>query len=197
MSMLDSGLLWSVSLGLCVGLAAVLVQPKPTPEQLREMRAENDRKRAQEAAEELAEELAMKSGGSGGAGSGDYGHKKDDEKTDKSAEEVENEKERERKEFERHTENFIRNTKGIQEKFGVSEDSLRESLKQGQRSALAQGDGISIYKIIDWILIISAVLGLAYLLNKSTSGDFMRVIVGIFPTEAKALGIKDYFERVK
>ena len=52
------------------------------------------------------------------------------------------------------------------------------------------------FKILDGFVIISLIAVFCYFFNHSTNGDFGRVLAGLFPREFKALGLKEYLEKV-
>lgn len=58
-------------------------------------------------------------------------------------------------------------------------------------------DDIKNSSIIDLIMFSVMVGFIGYAVNEATDGDFMRIIVAIFSKEFEALGLKEYFERVR
>lgn len=52
------------------------------------------------------------------------------------------------------------------------------------------------FKILDGFVIIILLAICCYFFNHSTNGDFGRILVGLFPKEFKALGLKEYFEKL-
>ena len=52
------------------------------------------------------------------------------------------------------------------------------------------------FKILDGFVIVILLALFFYFFNSSTNGDFARVLVGLFPREFEALGLKEYFERL-
>jgi hypothetical protein len=99
--------------------------------------------------------------------------------------------------FEHQTERLLKKTKDMRKRIGVTDDTVRESLRDERWRGSSTDEGFNIFKVIDKILLIMAIIGLFYYLNKATNGDFMRAVVGIFPKEAETLGVKEYFERVE
>ncbi len=101
--------------------------------------------------------------------------------------------------FEKQTERIIKKTEELRKKIGVSDELVRESFRDGRSKtspSTSYDEGTNIFKLLDKVLLFAAIFGLCYLINKSTNGDFMRAVVGMFPKEAKTLGVKDYFERI-
>lgn len=54
---------------------------------------------------------------------------------------------------------------------------------------------LRIDQILNWLAFILFLVISGYMLQIHTNGDFMRVVIAIFPSEFETLGMKDYFER--
>lgn len=52
------------------------------------------------------------------------------------------------------------------------------------------------FKILDGFVMITLIAVFCYFFNHSTNGDFGRVLSGLFPREFKALGLKEYLEKM-
>mmetsp|Transcript_18337 Transcript_18337/g.16619 ORF Transcript_18337/g.16619 Transcript_18337/m.16619 type:complete len:117 (+) Transcript_18337:1-351(+) len=63
-------------------------------------------------------------------------------------------------------------------------------------SELDTSDGFSISYIINKLISLLLIIIMGYVINIFTDGNFVRIIVAIFPKEFEVLGLKDYFEKV-
>jgi hypothetical protein len=110
-------------------------------------------------------------------------------------------------------EEMIRKTRKLQKVLGMDEHDVREASRlsnigsaisgpygsryESKREAANEQLGpVNWFKILDGFVIV-ILLGLfCYFFNRSTNGDFARILVGLFPREFEALGLKEYFERL-
>ena len=118
--------------------------------------------------------------------------------------------------------NNLKNLKKLQEILGVNEDQVREAIRKTRRVKFASsseqsntiGDnhhpkninsrtGIeSIDEPYNWarsfdFIILAILIGIfCFCVNKSTDGNFGRIVAAIFPREFGALGLKEYLERL-
>ena len=75
---------------------------------------------------------------------------------------------------------------------------VKEEMARQQEKGLANMDydePISAVKLLEWVIFACIVVLALYALNEYTQGDFGRVLAGMFPKEAKALGLTSYLER--
>lgn len=110
-------------------------------------------------------------------------------------------------------EEIIRKTRKLQKVLGMDEHDVREATRllhqgitasglNGNRHELKREDAkeqlgpVNWFKILDGFVIVILLAAFCYFFNSSTNGDFARVLVGLFPREFEALGLKDYFERL-
>lgn len=98
-------------------------------------------------------------------------------------------------------EKIIKKTKKLQKVLGVSETEVRDAIKtklDDQRNGIPDltEQRSSIIKIVEWGLFVGMIGAGLFALNSVSEGNFARIMVGIFPVEFEALGLKEYFERV-
>ena len=118
---------------------------------------------------------------------------------------------------------MIQKTRKLQKVLGMQEYEVREAVRSQpipqslsnndyiQRNARSfnrdrggRGEGgdpeldvpVNWFKILDGFVIFILIAVFCYSFNFSTNGDFGRVLVGLFPREFKALGLKEYLERM-
>jgi hypothetical protein len=110
-------------------------------------------------------------------------------------------------------EEIIRKTRKLQKVLGMDEQDVREATRlsilqsmisgphgsryESKREAANEQLGpVNWFKILDGFVIVILLALFCYFFNNSTNGDFARVLVGLFPREFEALGLKEYFERL-
>lgn len=108
---------------------------------------------------------------------------------------------------------IIKKTRKLQRVLGMNEGDIREATRES--SQLSESSSSSDwqvrrdrnapadleepwnwFKILDGFVIFILLAIFCYFFNVSTNGDFGRVLVGLFPKEFEALGLKEYFERL-
>ena len=108
---------------------------------------------------------------------------------------------------------IIKKTRKLQRVLGMNEGDVREATrKYSQLSASSSssdwrlrrdGDTSTVpdepwnwFKVLDGFVMFILLAIFCYFFNVSTNGDFARILVGLFPKEFEALGLKEYFERL-
>jgi hypothetical protein len=109
-------------------------------------------------------------------------------------------------------EEIIRKTRKLQKVLGMDEHDVREATRQSHKGSAVSGPygsryeskreavdeqlgPINWFKILDGFVIVILLATCCFFFNSSTNGDFARILVGLFPREFEALGLKEYFER--
>lgn len=110
-------------------------------------------------------------------------------------------------------EQIVRKTRKLQKVLGMDEQDVREATRlshmgpasnrsnvgryESKRNATNEPTGpVNWFKVLDGFVIFGLLAVFCYFFNTSTNGDFARVLVGLFPREFEALGLKEYFERL-
>ena len=114
---------------------------------------------------------------------------------------------------------IINKTRKLQKVLGMDEDDIRDAFRNKSVNYLANDsesymgssstairdrnndrlqpeEPANWFKILDGFVIVSLIAVFCYFFNHSTNGDFGRILAGLFPREFKALGLKDYLEKV-
>ena len=107
---------------------------------------------------------------------------------------------------------IIKKTRKLQRVLGMNEGDIREATRKSQLSESSYSSDWQLrrdrntssdleepwnwFKILDGFVIFILLAIFCYFFNLSTNGDFGRILVGLFPKEFEALGLKEYFERL-
>ena len=85
----------------------------------------------------------------------------------------------------------IMKSKKLQGILGMSGDELKAALEKAKNDPPPSSSPFSVCRLIEYVVYI-LLFGLAFFcLNMFTNGDLGRMVVGMFPVEMEALGIKE------
>jgi len=108
-------------------------------------------------------------------------------------------------------ESTIKKTRKLQKVLGMNEHDVRQAVREKSPEKLSSistpnysirdknfhyEEPVNWFKILDGFVIFILLAVFCYFFNFSTNGDFGRVIVGLFPREFEALGLKEFLERM-
>ena len=107
---------------------------------------------------------------------------------------------------------LIKRTRKLQRVLGMDEQDIRHATKtlpihgsdlspkveniSVKKVRAEEEQNVNWFKVLDGFIIFVLLAMFCYFFNFSTNGDFGRVIVGLFPREFEALGLKERLERL-
>lgn len=89
----------------------------------------------------------------------------------------------------------LERTKKLRATFNISEGDVRKAIqktKEDRDNGIERDDSspLNVVKIVEWIIFLSIIAGLVYILNQYSHGEALARLCGIFPRECKTLGYR-------